>query len=76
MTLKILEEYKASVSGLLIQCAARRVPLTSDIAASLFVGCDAARFDNNLQQIKELGLPIGWTVEGDDPRFKGKVAVD
>lgn len=35
-----------------------------------------ARFDNNLQQIKELGLPIGWTVEGDDPRFKGKVAVD
>jgi hypothetical protein len=34
------------------------------------------RFDNNLQQLKELGLPMGWTVEGDDPRFKGKVAVD
>jgi len=34
------------------------------------------KFDNNLQQLKELGLPIGWTVEGDDPRFKGKVAVD
>jgi hypothetical protein len=34
------------------------------------------RFDNNLQQLKELGLPIGWSVEGDDPRFKGKVAVD
>jgi len=41
-----------------------------------------ANFDKSYKQLEELGLPIGWRVEGDDPRLqvddrsKEKAAVD
>jgi hypothetical protein len=34
------------------------------------------KFDNNLEQLNGLGLPLGWAIQGDASRFNGKAAVD